>query len=74
MPAPSTLPLSVSHHRPAQRTKAQNKAVAGLPDTQSEAHLAEMAEACRKLAELTDDEIAMADAFAKAMGQIDEWR
>jgi hypothetical protein len=55
----------VARHRAAQRKQGLRPVVLWLPNVSDPAYRARLAEECRRLAQLTPDEDAMAASFAR---------
>lgn len=64
----------IARHRAAQRKRGLRPVVLWLPDVNDPAYRARLAEECRRLAQLTPDEDAMAGGFARLAGRTEEWR
>jgi hypothetical protein len=56
------------------RAQGLRPVVIWLPDPNDAAYRAELAAECQKLASLTEDEKAMADAFEANAGMVEGWR
>jgi hypothetical protein len=64
----------IARHRAAQRERGLRPVVLWLPDVNDPAYRARLAEECRRLAQLTPDEDAMASGFAHLAEQTGGWR
>ena len=64
----------IARHRAAQRERGLRPVVLWLPDVNDPAYRARLAEECRRLAQLTPDDDAMARGFAHLAGQTEGWR
>ena len=55
----------IARHRAAQRKRGLRPVVLWLPDVNDASYRTRLAEECRRLAQLTSDEDAMAGGFAR---------
>jgi hypothetical protein len=74
MKAPASSRDRIARHRAAQRQRGLRPVVLWLPDVNDPGYRARLADECRRLADLTPDEDAMAADFAKLAGQAEGWR
>jgi hypothetical protein len=63
-----------ARHRTAQRARGLRAVVLWLPDVTDPAYQARLADECRRLAELTPNENALAADFAPLAGRAEGWR
>ena len=63
-----------ARHRTAQRARGLRAVVLWLPDVTDPTYQACLADECRRLADLTPDETAMAAGFARRAGRTEGWR
>lgn len=64
----------IARHRAAQRKRGLRPVVLWLPDVNDPAYRARLADECRRLAQLTPEETAMAAGYARLAGRTEEWR
>jgi Protein of unknown function (DUF3018) len=64
----------IGRHRAAQRARGLRPVVLWLPDLNDPGYRARLADECRRLAELTPEEDALAGDFAQLAGNADAWR
>ena len=64
----------IARHRAAQRKRGLRPVVLWLPDVNDPAYRARLADECRRLAQLTPEETAMAAGYASLAGRTEEWR
>jgi|GEM_PF-1983644 hypothetical protein len=64
----------IARHRSAQRERGLRPVVLWLPDVNDPGYRARLADECRRLAELTPEEDALATNFATRAGQTEGWR
>jgi hypothetical protein len=63
-----------ARHRAAERERGLRRVVVWPPDVSDPAYRTRLAEECRRLAQLTPDEDAMAASFARRAGRTEGWR
>jgi hypothetical protein len=64
----------IARHRSAQRARGLRPIVLWLPDVNDPGYQARLADECRRLAQLTAEEDALAADFAQLAGRTEEWR
>ncbi len=64
----------IARHRAAQRERGLRPVVLWLPDVNDPAYRARLVEECRRLAQLTPEEDAIATDFARLAEQTEGWR
>ena len=64
----------IARHRSAQRARGLRPIVLWLPDVNDPGYQARLANECRRLAQLTAEEDAIAADFAQLTGRTEEWR
>jgi hypothetical protein len=64
----------IARHRAAQRARGLRPVVLWLPDVNDPAYRNRLADECRRLARLTDEEDDMAADFARLAERTEEWR
>jgi hypothetical protein len=64
----------IARHRAAQRERGLRPVVLWLPDVNAPGYRANLADECRRLAQLTPEENAMAADFARLSGRTEGWR
>ena len=64
----------LARHRAAQRKRGLRPIVLWLPDVNDPAYRARLADECRRLAQLTPDEDAVANGFARLACRTEGWR
>lgn len=66
----------IARHRTAQRERGLRAVTLWLPDITDPGYRARLAAECRRLAQMTDEEAAIADDFAQLAGPtaMDGWR
>jgi antidote-toxin recognition MazE-like antitoxin len=64
----------IARYRAVQRERGLRPVVLWLPDVSDPAYQAQLAEECRRLARMTDEENAIAAGFAKLAGRVEEWQ
>jgi Protein of unknown function (DUF3018) len=66
----------IARHRTAQRERGLRAVTLWLPDLTDPGYRARLADECRRLAQMTDEEAAIADDFAQLAGPgaADGWR
>jgi hypothetical protein len=63
----------IARHRAAQRQRGLRAVVLWLPDVNDQGDRDRLAEECRRLAQRTDDEDAVAAGFADLIERTEEW-
>lgn len=63
----------IARYRAAQRQRGLRPVVLWLPDMNDPGYRVRLAEECRRLAQLTPEEEAIAAGFARLSGRIDGW-
>jgi hypothetical protein len=64
----------IARHRASQRQRGLRPVVLWLPDANDPDYRAQVAEECRRLADLTPEEDATAAGFGKLAGRTEGWR
>jgi hypothetical protein len=64
----------IARHRAAQRRRGLRPVVLWLPDENDPGYRAQLADECRRLADLTSEEDSIAADFAKLAGRTEGWR
>jgi len=66
----------IARHRTAQRERGLRAVTLWLPDLGDPGYRARLADECRRLAQMTVEETAIADDFARltGLGEEDGWR
>jgi hypothetical protein len=64
----------IARHRSAQRARGLRPIVLWLPDVNDPGYQARLADECRRLAQLTAVEDALAADFVRLAGRTEEWR
>lgn len=64
----------IARYRAAQRKQGLRPVVLWLPDVNDAAYRARLVEECRRLAQLTPEEDAIADDFAQLARRTEGWR
>ncbi len=64
----------IARHRIAQRERGLRAVVLWLPDVNDPAYRARLAEECTRLAELSPEEIDLAEGFAELADHTQGWR
>jgi hypothetical protein len=63
-----------ARHRTAQRARGLRPVVLWLPDAGDPVYQARLADECRRLAQLSPEEDAIADDYAQLAGRTEGWR
>jgi hypothetical protein len=64
----------IARHRTAQRARGLRPVVLWLPDVNDPGYRARLADECRRLAQLTPEEDALAGDFAGLARRTEEWQ
>jgi hypothetical protein len=76
MQIPSASRDRIARHRTAQRERGLRAVTLWLPDLADPGYRARLADECRRLAQMSDEEAAIADDFSQLAGPeaTDGWR